>query len=106
MYTIINNEEVELKECTNFFSRLIGNMFKKNIKIGLVFNHCNSIHTFFMRVPIDILLCDKENRIMYIYNSLKPNRVILPKKNVSIVYEFPDKVIKNININEKISIYK
>lgn len=105
MYTIVNEKKITIRECKSFFSRLIGNMFKKNINECLLFNHCNSIHTFFMLVPIDVVLCDKDNTILYIYNSLKPDKIILPKKNVFKVYEFPNNTIHNININEKMNIY-
>ena len=43
-----NNKEIILTECTSFFSRLKGFMFCKKIDRALLFNKCNSIHTFFM----------------------------------------------------------
>ena len=72
--------------CKSFKSRLIGNMFRKNI-IDMCFPRCNSIHTFFMIKPIDVFMTDKNNKILYIYKSLKPYRIILPKKNVYYTYE-------------------
>jgi hypothetical protein len=40
-------------------------------------------------------MTDKNNNILYEYKNLKPFRIILPKRNVKNVYEFP------INTSEK-----
>ena len=80
-------------------------MFKKNIDYALLFNNCNSIHTFFMKSNIDVIMCDKENNILYYYNNLGKNKVILPNKNVSKVIELPVNYF-NIEINTKIRIDK
>ena len=103
MRLIYDNKEIEMKNCNTFFSRLKGFMFKKNINSALLFNKCNSIHTFFMRRNIDVIMCDKENNIIYYYNNLSKNRVILPKKNVDKTIELPINFF-NIKINSKIRI--
>lgn len=75
-----------VKNCVKFKDRLIGNMFHKNIT-DMCFPKCNSIHTFFMFKPIDVYMTDKNNKILYIYKSLKPYRIIWPKKNIYYTYE-------------------
>lgn len=65
-------------------------MFKKNFKYGLCFKRCNSIHTFFMKENIDIIMTNKHNKILYIHNNLKKNKIILPKKGVYYTYELPN----------------
>ena len=82
-------KDIEIKMCTNFFNKLIGLMFKKNFNYGLCFKHCNSIHTFFMREKIDVIMTDKNNKVLYVYNNLKKCKIILPKKNVYYTYEIP-----------------
>ena len=94
-----NNKEIELIECKSFFSRFKGFMLKKNITNALVFNKCNSIHTFFMKENIDVIMCDKKNNVLYFYQNLKKNKIILPKKNVYKVFETPNKYF-NIKIND------
>ena len=97
---IYNNKELNLKECKSFFSRFKGFMFKKNINSSLLFDHCNSVHTFFMRENIDIIMCNNDNIILYYYKNVGKNKIILPKKNVKYTYETP------INkINKKIGDY-
>ena len=89
MKLICNNKEIEIIDCKTFFSRFMGNMFKKNIERGLLFRHCNSIHTFFMKENIDVLMCDRDFKIIYYYKDLEKNRVILPKRKVYAVIELP-----------------
>ena len=100
MQVIVNNKKIKLIDANTFFKRLFGLMFKKNI------NYClrlktNSIHTFFMKENIDIVMTDKNNNILYIFNNVKKNKIII-KKHVYYAYEFPnnfiDKNIKKIEI--------
>ena len=101
-----NFQNIKIYECINFYNRLTGLMFKKNINYGLLFKKCNSIHTFFMKENIDVIMTDKNNKILYYYNNLKPNKIILPKKGVYNTYEFPANKLTHIKINEYIKIVK
>jgi Uncharacterized conserved protein len=42
---------------------------------GLLIDPCNSVHTFFMRFPIDVLFLDQDDRVLKITTELKPFRV-------------------------------
>ena len=42
-----------------------------------------------MKKNIDIIMCDKDNDILYIYNDVNKNKIIWPKKKVTKVYELP-----------------
>lgn len=103
MKILNDNLIIDTKVCNNFFSRFKGLMFKKNITIPLCFPKCGSIHTFFMRVPIDIVMTDKDFNILYIYKNLKPWHIVFFKKNVYYTFEFPTGIYK-FNINEKIKV--
>lgn len=106
MMLIYKNKEIVLVECTTFFSRFKGFMFEKKIDHALLFNRCNSIHTFFMKKNIDVIMCDKENNIKYYFHNLKKNKVILPKKNIYKVIELPVNYFNDILLNTKITIEK
>ena len=77
-------------------------MFKKNINYAIRIK-TNSIHTFFMKENIDIVITDKDNNVLYIINNLDKNKIII-KPNVYYTYEFPnnfiDKNIKKIIIKK------
>lgn len=89
MKLIYNNKSINLTECITFFERFKGFMLQKNINKALLFNHCNSIHTFFMKEPIDVIMCNKENIILHYYKNLKKNKIILPKHGVYKTIELP-----------------
>lgn len=89
MKLVFKNREIELKECKSFYSRLMGFMFKKNISSALLFNRCDSIHTFFMKENIDVIMCNKDNVILFFYKDLPKNKIIWPKNGVYRVFETP-----------------
>ncbi|MEE3343618.1 MAG: DUF192 domain-containing protein [Bacilli bacterium] len=97
------NKEITLIECKSFFKRFKGFMLTKNINIALLFNHCNSVHTFFMYENIDIIMCNKNNTILYYYKNIKKNKIILPKKGVTKVFETPANYF-NIKTNDKLEV--
>ena len=103
MKIIYKDKEIDLIECNSFYSRFKGFMLCKNIDKALLFNHCSSIHTFFMYNNIDVIMCDKDNVILYYYKNLGKNNVILPKKGVSKVFETPANYF-NINIGDKLEV--
>lgn len=105
MKLIYNNKEITLVECKTFFSRFKGFMLQKNIDKALLFNNCNSIHTFFMKQNIDVILCNKNNEILYYYKNLPPNKIILGKNNVHKVFELPVQCF-DIQLNERLEIKK
>jgi uncharacterized membrane protein (UPF0127 family) len=42
---------------------------------ALILKPCTSIHTFFMRFPIDVLFVDKNMRVIKIIQNILPNRL-------------------------------
>ncbi len=103
MNLIYHNKSISITNCTSFFSRLKGFIGKKHINNALLFKRCNSIHTFFMKTNIDVIMCDKNYKILYYYNNLGKNKVILPKKNVSITIELPVNYF-DISLNDYLTI--
>lgn len=105
MYIIKDNTKIKIIICNNFFNRFLGFMFRKNINYGLCFPKCNSIHTFFMKKSIDVIMTDKNYKIIYIFNDVKPNKIILPKKNVYYTFEISSNKF-SFKLNEKIKLIK
>ena len=96
-------KSITLYECKSFYTRFIGFMGKKNINNALLFDRCSSIHTFFMKESIDVIMCDSDNIVLYYYKSLSKNKVILPKKGVKKVFETPSNYF-DIEIGKKMII--
>ena len=70
-------------------------MMEKNINRALLFDKCNSIHTF----------CDEDNKILFYYKDLPRGKIILPKYGVKRVFETPSgyfdiEIGKRMIINE------
>lgn len=105
MKLVYHNKEILLIECKSFWERFRGFMMQRNIKHSLLFNRCNSIHTFFMKEAIDVILCNQENVILYYYHALKPNHIIWPKHGVSKVYELPVGFF-DIQLQDKLEVKK
>ena len=101
MYLKYKENEIFIEECNTFFKRLKGFMFKiKPISDGKRFPRCNSIHTFFMFQKIDVIMTDKNNKIIRIYPNLNTNKIILPKKDVYYTYELPVGVCNAYKVND------
>ena len=81
------NKEINLTECKTFYSRFKGFMGKRNINSALLFNHCNSVHTFFMKENIIVVFTDKNKNILKKVTCPK-NRILFCKK-AYFTYEFP-----------------
>ncbi len=105
MDLIYGNKKITIYECKSYFSRLKGFMFQKEIKHALLFDHCNSIHTFFMKKNIDVIMCNKNNEVLYYYNNFGKRKIIWPKRKVTKVIELPVNYF-NIKIGEIIKLKK
>ena len=51
-------------------------------------------------------MCNKDNTILYYYKNFGKNKIILPKKGVTKVYETPANYFNNIKINNKMEVTK
>ena len=67
----------QLKIARTFWQRAMGLMGKRRLAAGhgMLFPHCRSIHTCFMRFPLDVIFLDGENRPVKIIRNLKPWRM-------------------------------
>jgi uncharacterized membrane protein (UPF0127 family) len=60
-----------------FVRRLVGLLGRSSLPAGaaLVLDPCNSVHTAFMRFPIDVVYVDRGGRVVKAVSNLKPFRV-------------------------------
>lgn len=61
---------------------------------GLWILKCNSVHTFFMSVPLDLVFLDRKLKVVKTYQNVKPNRLILPIWRASSVVELREGFLK------------
>lgn len=79
MIKVVHNQNICFEKillADNPLTRVIGLMFKsKPTGDGLLLDPCNSIHTFFMRYPLDVAFLDNSNKIVKIIRGIKPWRM-------------------------------
>lgn len=65
------------KYAQSFGERLLGLMFSSEMKgfDGLLIDPCRSIHTFFMRYPIDVVFLSRRDEVVHIVRSMRPWRM-------------------------------
>lgn len=101
MYINISGNIIDVKKAKKLKDRFMGLMFKKNINYGLLFEKCNSIHTNFMKEPIDIIALDNNNYILDIKRNLKPWKYYFSnyKRKETKILELPND--SSISLNKK-----
>lgn len=92
----------DIKVAENFFTRSIGLLSKKSLSgnEGLIIKPCCSIHTFFMKFDIDVLFVNKQNKIIALYENVKPWRILPIHLRSYYVIELPSGSIMNKNIQK------
>ncbi len=56
---------------------------------AMVFSACNAIHTFFMRIPLDVIFLNRENVVVSMYRGLRPWHPCVCSLNARSVVELP-----------------
>ena len=67
---------------------------------GLVLERCNAVHSFFMRMPIDVLYVDRDNRVRRAQPWMKPWRVGPIVRGGHLVIELPAGTIDRTGTRE------
>lgn len=87
----------KLKISKTFTDNLFGFLTEKNAD-AILFNTRFGIHTFFMKFPINIIILDKNNRVVKIKKDLNPNRLFFWNPKYSTIIEI--KKLNQIKVNE------
>ena len=79
------------EQASGFYERFLGLMGRKELPFGEALHlvPCNSIHTFFMRIPIDAVFLDEDGKVAKAYPALPPWRVTGVYFKVRSVLELP-----------------
>jgi len=74
-----------------FFSRAKGLLGRRQFKgpQAIVLKPCSSIHTFFMRFPIDVIFVDRDNKVVGAISSIRPFRLSPIYFNSRFAIELP-----------------
>lgn len=97
---------IKIKIADNYFKRLIGLMFKKDIDYGLliILKYGSAIHTCFMFFTIDVYFLDA-NRTIFDKVRLKPWRYYKSSKKAKYVLEVKQNCL-DLDIGDKLDFLK
>jgi uncharacterized protein len=85
----------------NFYQRLVGLMFSSQLPVDEAFfiPRCSSIHTCFMRYPIDLVYVDAQGVVTKLVKHLKPWRFSRAAKPTQHVVELAAGSIERLGLN-------
>ena len=72
----------------NFWSRLVGLQFRRALPVdaGLLLVPCKSVHTCFMRFPVDVVFLDRAGAVLAMRRNLRPWRAAVgPDKTYAVI---------------------
>lgn len=83
----------------NPWSRMVGLLGRKGLADGegLLLRPCSSIHTLFMRFPIDVVYLDKDGNVLKVVPSLRPFRFSASLRRTHYTLELPVGTIDSTN---------
>ncbi len=86
----------------SFAKRLKGLLGRQSLRRGqaMLLRPANSIHTFFMRFPIDVLFVDKNNMVIKTINNIPPFRATRIYFKSAFVIELPAGTIQETMTKE------
>ena len=99
----IGNKKMNIHILHSFKERVKGFRFQlKPITTGLCYPKKKSINTYFLCQNIDIIITDKEYKILYIYQNIRSEKIIFRKKHAYYIFELPAFSSTNLKIGQKI----
>ena len=98
--------KLEIKIANSFKEKLLGLMFQKEIKYGLLIPNCKSIHTFNMKCNIDVLLLNSNYQVLMINRNVCKNKIInfSCQEKKPFILELPANASKNIKVSDYIDL--
>lgn len=95
----------EIYVADKYIKKLMGYMFRKRPHYNaILFTGCNSIHTYFMKFPIDVLFLDYKYQVMKYCEALEHGNVVMPIKGACYVLEGRAGLFKDIKIGQIINV--
>lgn len=82
----------EVEVADSWLSRLLGLMGRESMGEGhaLLLRRCSSVHTFFMRFPIDVVFLSEAGEVLDLREGVLPARICLAKSpNARDIVELP-----------------
>lgn len=84
------------------WQRFMGLMFRAELPAGhgLALTPCNSIHMFFMRIPLDVVFLDGDGRVLHTCDGIRPWRVSRIVRGARTAVELPAGTLRAAGIEK------
>ena len=106
MYIKINSKQVKLEEFISFKERFKSLKFNFNKLDHVIrFPKKRFINTIFFVQKVDIILTDKDDKVLATYANVRSEQYFIHKKNTYNIYLLPLDSVKYIAVGDKIKIY-
>lgn len=92
------SEKYPIRTADTFISRFFGLMGKRNVDYGLLLIPCKSIHTFFMKIDIDVVYLDHSLTVVDIERNMKPWKTGKYRSKAYGVLELPAGMADKLDI--------
>ena len=105
MYIKVKNRKIPLEEANTFWERLKGLKFVLGpLKYGVRFPNKKSSNTNFLFEKIDVILTDKDEKILYLIECLGTEKKVRRKKGVCNTYFVPRETVKDLKVGETLDL--
>lgn len=96
---------LKVRKAERFLGKSIG-LIGRQKAFGLLLKTRFGIHTFLLKFPIDVIVVDKYNKVMFLKKNLEPNKIFFWNPKYDTAIELPKGTIqkKEIKIGSKIKI--
>lgn len=103
-YITINHKKIKVQKLKTFKEKLKGFRLQlEPIKSGICYCKKKSINTYFLCQNIDIVMTNKEHKVLYIYQNIRSEKFIFRKKKVYYIYELPAFSTKGLQIGDTLA---
>ncbi len=106
MYIKINGKQIKLEEKTSFKERFKSLKFSFNkLDHAIKFPKKRVLNTVFFVQRVDLVLTDKDDKIIYLEENVKSERYFIHKKKTYNIYLLPLGSVKHLSVGDIIKIY-
>lgn len=100
MKIVINEVMLDIKIAKGFKDKLFGLTNKSSYPDAMLFYNTNSIHTFGMKMKIDVIYLDKDYNVISYLTDIPKNKILMPVKGAKHVIEIDSKIINNYQLKD------
>ncbi len=96
-----------VRRASGFLERTKGLMGRRSLpdKFAFWIAPCPSVHTFFMKFPLDVIFADKKLRIVSVFHSAPPGRILLGGWKSHSAFEMKGGQLQALGLKKKEQLY-